>query len=696
MNKGFYRGLTPFKLKMFLLLLLLALAIPMTVLVFHAQQQIKWEALHHYRTLAEEMADRIDTQLQVLLSTEESRRFSDYQFLILGANQQQTKYLQQSPLAQFPLPDATPGLIGHFQIEADGLFSTPLLPNEDFAANELGIDPSELMQRKQQKERLLEILSTNQLLSRQQGPSKSVVATMTNKNDMDERDNQASVYSDDTYVSNKAEMAFDSLRQKTQSEDKSKAKVLGRVADLKLEESAIAKGLSAPQPFLEKRIKSAKKSKARVSRKEQTALLEQEVAISGDADLDDALQSALPQRISMFESDIDPFEFSRLDSGHFVLFRKVWRNGQRIIQGLLIDEKQFIDATVENDFMNTSLAAMSDLVVAYRGDMLSVFKGHTERSYISSRNSQQHQQQFNNTLLHQVRLSAPLGEMQLLWTINRLPSGPGAGVIYWSSGVLFIVLCLGFLFLYLVGLRQIKLTRQQQDFVSSVSHELKTPLTSIRMFSEMLREGWVSPEKQSEYYNFIHDESERLSRLITNVLQLARMDRNGLDLVLKPVSVVTLLDMIKSKIASHIERSDFTIDYQLDANCGSTELNINADAFIQIMLNLIDNAIKFSAQATDKKIIISACACTSTSNSIVWCVRDFGPGIPNMHTKKIFDLFYRSESELTRETKGTGIGLALVHQLTLAMSGTADVRNRDPGAEFQLTFPAKQSREKNN
>ena len=91
--------------------------------------------------------------------------------------------------------------------------------------------------------------------------------------------------------------------------------------------------------------------------------------------------------------------------------------------------------------------------------------------------------------------------------------------------------------MYRLGVKQIRLTRQQQDFVSAVSHELKTPLTSIRMYGEILREGWADEEKKKTYYAYIHDESERLSRLISNVLQLARMTRNELRIDLKPVTV---------------------------------------------------------------------------------------------------------------------------------------------------------------
>ncbi|MBT8430622.1 MAG: ATP-binding protein, partial [Gammaproteobacteria bacterium] len=113
-------------------------------------------------------------------------------------------------------------------------------------------------------------------------------------------------------------------------------------------------------------------------------------------------------------------------------------------------------------------------------------------------------------------------------------------------------------------------------------------------------------------------------------------------------------------------------------------LAVDHDAFAQIMINLVDNAIKFSAQAHEKLIEVSAKAIGE--DRVEFAVRDHGPGIARDQMKKIFRLFYRAENELTRETVGTGIGLALVHRLATAMEGEVDVINREPGAEFRVRF----------
>ncbi len=383
-------------------------------------------------------------------------------------------------------------------------------------------------------------------------------------------------------------------------------------------------------------------------------------------------------RINTFESEIDPFEFSILDSGHFVLFRNVWRDGQRYIQGVLIDRETFTQEIIGARFMDTALFDMSNLIIAFQDDVIRTFGGHDYSSYPDvARN-------LDGTLLYRNRLTAPLDSLELIFSIKRLPPGPGASVLAWVTLVLAIVFVGGFVALYRVGLSQIKLTRQQQDFVSAVSHELKSPLTSIRMYGEMLKEGWADEGKRQSYYEFIHDESERLSRLISNVLQLAKITRNEPQFDLKPTKVAELMSNTESKISSQIERAGFELKFQTFNDADQATINIDEDCFAQIIINLVDNAIKFSKTAENKAIEVNSKL--SGDGRILFSVRDYGPGIPKDQMKKIFELFYRSESELTRETVGTGIGLAIVHQLALAMHGNVDMINAEPGAEFRIWF----------
>ena len=175
-----------------------------------------------------------------------------------------------------------------------------------------------------------------------------------------------------------------------------------------------------------------------------------------------------------------------------------------------------------------------------------------------------------------------------------------------------------------------------------------------------------------------------MSRLISNVLQLAKITRNQPQFDLQPTRVAELMSNIESKISSQIERTGFELRFNRSEEADRGTINIDEDCFAQMIINLVDNAIKFSKNAENKTIEVSSRL--SGDNRILFSVRDYGPGIPRDQMKKIFQLFYRSESELTRETVGTGIGLAIVHQLAITMDGNVDMINAEPGAEFRFWF----------
>ncbi len=388
---------------------------------------------------------------------------------------------------------------------------------------------------------------------------------------------------------------------------------------------------------------------------------------------------ALDYRINTFQSEMDSFEFGLLENGYFIIFRKVWRDEQRYIQGALIESKRFLNKLIETDFKNSSLAKMSQLTVAYDDTVLALYRVSSSTGYLKS------SRDIKGNLLYRNRFSSPFSELSVIFSIEDIDISQGDSIVFWISFIIILVLCLGFYMMYQLGLRQIELLSQQQDFVSSVSHELKTPLTSIRMYGEMLREGWVNETKKRQYYDYIYEESERLSRLINNVLQLSKLSRDDLQLQLQSFTVAELVDHIKSKISSQVEASEFQLNLNCEPTLKAIKLKLDKDAFTQIMINLVDNAIKFS-KAEPKKQINLECQLRS-NNRLQFSVRDFGKGIENSQMKKIFKLFYRAENELTRETIGTGIGLALVSKLALAMDGDVDVVNKEPGAEFRVSFP---------
>ena len=669
------------RLRLLLVVFFLALAIPSGVLIHQAYGQMQWEAFHQQRLLAEELAGRIDERFQTLTEVEESRSFADYGFLVVSGDPS-ANFLQRSALSSFPPDSRLPGLLAHFQVDASGVFTTPLLPEEGTGFESLGIPRDESAARLALGRKVHALLSQRNLVQRHAytAPALESVVTVGESGKLliaEEAEFmalEASSFEDlePEALPEDPSFGFDELKKSSELLASSTETVaaesqsLGRLADLNLD-ATYATQAQKEVPVKDSDTKVLTRSKRR----------EQAVVPQSNQAPEQTIESFGSVSVSTFDTEIDPFSFAVLDARHFVLFRHVWREGERYVQGAVIEKERFMTELIKSPFRATTLSSVSDLVVGYKTEVLRVFPSLS----IPARNSSA---QLLDSLLYQIKLSPPFSGLELIFSVTQLPLGPGGTVIVWTAFILFGVLVAGFVIMYRLGVGQIRLHRQQQDFVSAVSHELKTPLTSIRMYGEMLRAGWVDEEKKRSYYDFIFYESERLSRLIANVLQLARMTRSTTVLDCKPISARALVELIESKVSTQITHAGFALILEGD-DLETVDVSVDVDAFSQIFINLVDNALKFSNPAANKTIELSA-RCES-DRAVVFSIRDFGPGIAKDQLKKIFKLFYRPESELTRETVGTGIGLALVHQLASAMRGKVDVINRDPGAQFRVTIP---------
>ena len=359
----------------------------------------------------------------------------------------------------------------------------------------------------------------------------------------------------------------------------------------------------------------------------------------------------------------------RLSDGHYGFYRYVWHNKNRYLQGFIVDGDRFLGQIIKPV---VDANAFSSIIIADQGKLIKHFTHPVEqREMLVLRNA----------------LLPPFDGFELIINTTQFALSPGATVIDIAAVSLVLIIITGLLGFYRLGAKQIELAMQQRNFISAVSHELKTPLTSIRMYAEMLRSGWVAEQaKRQSYYDFIYFESERLSRLITNVLQLARLENHQGKTVLSQVSADLLLRQIKNKVTAQIAAADFTLHLLADQSAREPcMINVDEDAFFQIMINLVDNAIKFAGSAENKTIDIG-CRFSDRNRQLVFFVRDYGPGIANRQKQKIFQLFYRSGDELTRTKPGTGIGLVLVAQLSEIMAATVALRSPQPGLEVQLKF----------
>jgi two-component system phosphate regulon sensor histidine kinase PhoR len=249
-------------------------------------------------------------------------------------------------------------------------------------------------------------------------------------------------------------------------------------------------------------------------------------------------------------------------------------------------------------------------------------------------------------------------------------------------GVAVVVVLAGLSFLGVTIRRERRLNELKSEFISNVSHELKTPLSIISMFGEMLAEGRTkSPEQAHEYAEIIWRESVRLGRLIDNVLDFAKIERGMGVYEFAEADLGEVIDRGIELSARRIAAAEMTLEVDIEPDL--PVLQLDANAFTLAVLNLIDNAIKYAAAG--KRIALAA---HRDGDRVVLTVRDWGPGIDPEEHERIFERFYRARAIRLAPIRGSGIGLALVQHIARAHGGDASVSSvPGDGATFCLWLP---------
>lgn len=255
-----------------------------------------------------------------------------------------------------------------------------------------------------------------------------------------------------------------------------------------------------------------------------------------------------------------------------------------------------------------------------------------------------------------------------------------------TFGVLILAFCVavlvGAIWLALSLKRAADLSQLQLDFLSKVSHEFKTPLTSIRLFTQTLLERSLSDAQRRQCLEMLDHETERLGTMINRLLDLGRMEAGSMVYHREPASVGAVIDAALRafepiRLQEHIE---------LTASVPAQLPPILADRAMlsQALLNLLQNAAKYGGPS--RRIELS---CRAGNGHVELSVADRGPGIPRRERRRIFERFYRIDDRLDRQQEGSGLGLAIVRHVVQAHGGNVTVRNRpEGGAEFSIHLPA--------
>jgi signal transduction histidine kinase len=640
------------------LLLTAILMVPIALLVLRALESVEFEGQARHDAVAERIFDEAERALSNMLALEEARPFAEYSFYA-SADRGPSRRL--SPLAAPPARDF---VIGYFQIDPDGSFHTPHRPDDERAAASLGDWPAAPT-----VSAMVETLERvagqywRQARANESPARLAVVARVTRP-----QQQAGTTFELGSQRERKLEPA---LAQALKSSDSRAGRISAYDAL-----ASLNRGTELRKRRKERAPSQARSDSARAGRApfagpgEAYSAAEAARPFAVDAD---ALLEELSDESLMFNRSRPPapealaspaaaprarallasMTSHAIDSAHLLVYRTVLRGSQGYRQGLLLDRPMLEAWLVRNAIAGLGEFALLqfDSGKAPTGHRTAAASGHRYRR----------------------RFAEPFADLHATLDIDPLPGG-GANYIYALSGLLTIIGLAGLLAIYRMVAVRMRFAERRSNFAAAVSHELKTPLTALRMYSEMLRDGMVeSDEKRHEYYEAMTAESERLSRLINNVLEFSQLERGTRELSLTSGPLEPVILETRQLLRAHVEREGFRLE--VDCEPDLPLVRFDRDALLQVLFNLVDNALKYAAGAADNRITLS---CAREGNGVRVSVRDFGPGVAPRQLSRVFEPFYRAEAELTRRTRGTGIGLALVRSLVEQMGGAVSAENVTP------------------
>jgi signal transduction histidine kinase len=269
-----------------------------------------------------------------------------------------------------------------------------------------------------------------------------------------------------------------------------------------------------------------------------------------------------------------------------------------------------------------------------------------------------------------------------LLTTFVLTDRPATSIALMVIGTLFLVLVLVGVVLYLwLSIKEIRLNRRQSNFIASVTHELKSPIASLKLYLQTLSRRSVPEDKQAEFFQFMLADVERLNGLINHMLDAARLDQQPTESEAKNVALEPVLRSCAetARLRYHLPAETVRI------SAAPVVIRSRPIDLEMVFRNLIDNAIKYGGEPPQVEID----AHPNGNGGVVVRVTDNGRGIPDKLRRKIFGRFVRLGSELERTATGTGLGLFIVRTLVKRLKGTIVVRGRgnQPGTVFEVQLP---------
>ena len=642
------------KLRLTMIAFVILISLPLSVVVWRTFGSLDRESRSQVRFFAEQILDEIEVQMSHLVRREEDRAVDEYQHTMVTS-----QGTVASPLARVPVESY---IMGYFQNNPDGSFQTPLV--DDGKDIPLTLDP-----------RVFKLRTFNRHFNQR-------------KRDVKEPPASSSTSAQPPLSAKKESSDFAGRFLKTAPRKKTKT-VLGQ-KQARIEEITAGQAMNvtrqerAPEDLIVDEKSIDKKGVRRADASRDRGSLDNGRVASGysvaeSASRPQVSQSAsVPPSQSRFQVEVAPLQTVALDSENVFVFRRIVIEGQIYRQGFVLRLHPFMGHLMAAFYDPQPLAQYTQFVLNAGSQSVSS-DGEVETSHLSA-----------GGWITERTFPAPFNFLTARMRIKALPVSPARQVLTVALVVLGVVMVVGLVMIYQHARAVMDLSERRARFVSAVTHELKTPLTNIRMYVEMLDQGIAAtPEREHEYLGVLASESARLSGLINNVLELSRLEKQRRRFNLIEGDLTDVLADVQSIMGAHLTREGFALAIdQADAPVFAYD----RDVLVQVLVNLMENSIKFGRHLPQKEIRIRVRA---AGGWVRIMVSDTGPGIPRQSLKKVFDDFFRGDNDLVHTIGGTGIGLALVKKLIVAMGGDVKAEN-NPGAgcTIILNLPVSQQTKK--
>lgn len=623
------------KLKLLMVVFSLAVSVPFIYFALEAHKNLKKEEQAELQYFADKLFDEMEEELTSLIIREEGRAIDAY------------NYKNKS----FSTREELPYILGYLQNNPDGSFQTPAIRMK----SRTGADRREMVAH---LKKINDAFNRKRvLLDKSEGNASQIFVNNRNsKSPLEEKYLRRSPARKKRVPPQQKRVEYITLGQLMSIVQPDHKELL----EMRMMAEKGMTDLTIFNDFIARKLS------------ELENLRRQTYASMYERDLSESRWLDLPGDNDRMEVEVDPMRSIFVDDQHVFIFRRIILNNQVYRQGVVVKVNALLERMIDTYFKGQPMSAFTFL-------SLQVNNGRTPITSLSSGQAEPS----DNFVLSR-SFPRPFSFLNAKLSYNKIPWSRGRTTLNIMIFMVAAIILIGLFAIYKSTQAVVDMSERRSGFVSSVTHELKTPLSNIRMYIEMLEQGIAAtPEREQEYYRILGSESSRLSRLINNVLEFSKLEKKQRPLNLQPGTFEEVIQAFTDILKEKLKLEGFTLNLEMDT---VTPFRYDREAMIQILINLVENSIKFGKTADRKEITLTV---KNEKKHVKISVSDTGPGIPGNALKKIFDDFYRVDNSLTRKTGGTGIGLALVRNFVTEMGGSVFAsNNKGSGCTITLLIPA--------